>query len=89
LLQKKGIKRQADTTTPGFQFIEGPPVRRESTRQVKKPRMDLPGEYSISSATGVRYSGHLLEKWHYNVSTLFCFHIEMAHFFLAKKAKAI
>lgn len=58
LQNKKGIKRQADTTTPGYQFIEGPPMRRESTRQVKKPRMDLPGEYSISSATGVRTSVH-------------------------------
>eukprot|EP00731_Ephydatia_muelleri_P035582 Em0137g14a len=58
---RRGVKRQADTTTPSSgqpspsAMIRQPspsamipqpliPQRRESTRQVKRPRMDLPGE---------------------------------------------
>ena len=52
---RRGVKRQADTTTPSTgqpspsAIIAIPPLplvpqRRESTRQVKRPKMDLPGE---------------------------------------------
>lgn len=57
LLQKKGVKRKADTTTPTTSIIttsgeSSPsvtetkaakiPVRRESGRPIKAPRKDLP-----------------------------------------------
>ncbi len=51
---RRGVKRQADTTTPSTGQPSPnailpplplvPPQRRESTRQVKRPKMDLPGE---------------------------------------------
>ena len=61
-LQRKGVKRQADTTTPSsgqpsptapetsqrHHHVITPapliPQRRESTRTIKRPNMDLPGE---------------------------------------------
>ena len=47
---KRGIKRQADTTTPLVDQVSSAqfdiPKRRESTRKVKRPKMDLPGENS-------------------------------------------
>ena len=53
----KGVKRQADTTTPttGQPGPNGGVVlhsatnlqRRESSRQVKRPKLDLPGEQNI------------------------------------------
>lgn len=61
LQARRGVKRQADTTTPSSgqpspssatPSVPQPliPQRRESTRQVKRPKMDLPGEttYPIS-----------------------------------------
>ena len=75
LLQaRRGVKRQADTTTPSSgqpspssatPAVPQPliPQRRESTRQVKRPKMDLPGEttypVSVSGCVCVREKGML------------------------------
>lgn len=58
---RRGVKRQADTTTPSTGQPSpsslthvitslGPPGRRESTRQVKRPKLDLPGEKTYQKA---------------------------------------
>lgn len=65
-IQRKGVKRQADTTTP-FSGQPSPtglpevasvhtpvnlplvPQRRESTRTIKRPKLELPGESSYGS----------------------------------------
>lgn len=56
---RRGVKRQADTTTPStgqpspnsvmpvLPPMQGVPHRRESTRQVKRPKLDLPGEMNL------------------------------------------
>ena len=53
---KRGVKRQADTTTPlqGDHIMEmGIPKRRESTRKVKKAKHELPGENSLTAPVSV------------------------------------
>ncbi|KAK6195468.1 hypothetical protein SNE40_000893 [Patella caerulea] len=61
---KKGVKRKADTTTPSSYVPTGPPYdtvyqpprslsksgRRESVRQIKKPKRDLPDDQVGSDA---------------------------------------
>ena len=64
LQARRGVKRQADTTTPStgqpspnsitpihpLPPLPLIPQRRESTRKVKRPKMDLPGEKSLPQA---------------------------------------
>ena len=67
-LLRKGVKRKADTTTPGSYANEMMPVeyndpdpapaRRESVRQIKKPRRDLPEDLEPPISTMV--NSHLL-----------------------------
>lgn len=74
LQARRGVKRQADTTTPSSgqpspssatPAVPQPliPQRRESTRQVKRPKMDLPGEttypVSVSGCVCMREKGML------------------------------
>ncbi|ESP00243.1 hypothetical protein LOTGIDRAFT_52465, partial [Lottia gigantea] len=61
---KKGVKRKADTTTPSSYVPTGPPYdtvyqpprsllkagRRESVRQIKKPKRDLPDDQAQHSS---------------------------------------